>query len=68
MKKILKVLFVALAVYAILIMPVGNKKKLYELFPVQEAKMGVLQFKSWFEETWSDVTARWFSEEPEQDK
>lgn len=62
MKKVLKVAFVVLAIYAILIMPVGNKKKLYQLFPVQEAKISVFEFKSWIQETWSDITALWFSQ------
>ena len=60
-KKLLKLAFVALAVFAILIIPVGKNKKLYELLPVQEAKIKYAGTIAWCQNTWSELVDMWFT-------
>ncbi len=60
-KKLLKLAFVALAVFAILIIPVGKDKKLYELLPVEKAKIKYAGTILWCHNTWNELIDMWFT-------
>lgn len=59
-KKLLKILFVAIALYAIAIMPIGRDKKLYQMLPLQEARFMVFNMRDWVENTWNELSEKWF--------
>lgn len=59
-KKLLKLGFVGLAVFAILIIPVGKEKKLYELLPVENAQVKYAGLILWCENTWNELIDAWF--------
>ncbi|MBI2609140.1 MAG: hypothetical protein HYW47_06010 [Deltaproteobacteria bacterium] len=60
LRKLLKILFVGVALYAIAIMPIGRDRKLYQVLPLQEARFMIFNMREWIENTWNELSEKWF--------
>jgi len=67
LRKLLKILFLGVALYAIAIMPIGRERKLYEVLPLLEARLMIFNLRDWVESTWNELTEKWFEDIVETD-